>query len=63
MLVFVGVPKKQVLILVKECLSSRVDELGSESKNEQTKSNSFLLLCSFMWVAPRRCGSELALVF
>lgn len=37
LLVFVGVPKKQVLILVKECLSSRVDELGSESKNEQTK--------------------------
>lgn len=37
LLVYVGVLKKQVLIPVKECLSSRVDELGSESKGGQAK--------------------------
>ncbi|KAL6081124.1 hypothetical protein STEG23_032815, partial [Scotinomys teguina] len=36
-LVSVGIQKKLVLILVKECLSDRIDELGSECEGKQAK--------------------------
>jgi hypothetical protein len=37
----------------------RIDELASEMKGKQTESTGFLLPCPSMWVATRKCGSDL----
>ena len=36
-LVYVRIPKKWVLISVKECLSGRMEELASETEGKQAK--------------------------
>lgn len=40
---YTGTLKKQASISVKECLSSRIDDLASENEDEQAKSKHFLL--------------------
>jgi hypothetical protein len=37
--VYVGIPKKWILILVRECYSNRTDGRAMESESEQAKSN------------------------
>jgi hypothetical protein len=49
---YVGIPKMLVLIPVKDCLSSKVDELTSKSKGKQARSRSFLLSC-LLWAATK----------
>jgi hypothetical protein len=44
--VYIQIPKKQVLTPVKECLSSRTDELASKKANRQkTKAPFFGVPC------------------
>lgn len=42
---------------------NRTDEHATESEGEQAKSNSFLLSCSFVCDASRRCGPDSGWVF
>lgn len=48
---------------MKECLSSKIDELASKSKGKQAKSKSFLYPRSSLRAAGRRRGPELGWVF
>lgn len=52
--VYVGIPKKFLLILVKECHSNIIDELASKNEDKQAKSKVFFFCVFPSWLQQKK---------